>query len=616
VKRFDWLAPVVALALIMSFGACDFLAGPDEPVSGGNLVISLGGAGRSIGPGGKLPGDVRAALRYELTLTGPEGETLEQTVSGGETLNLTVSLGEWRIDARAYQGDGLAGTGSHSFTVAPGLNSVRVPMNMEGDCYEISFDPSITGGTVEAGFTAAFAGTEIMLTVTPAPDRVVAYPPDVINLTNNTEETVSDSGTSYTFTMPASDVEIRAGATFLQFVRYVKAGGTGDGTSWANASDDLQKMMNELAAIPSSDYTGIRIVKMGAGTYKPLYEPMVPSSPAGSYGYNDTPGDNRDKAFILRQGVQVWGGYPASGGDDSSRDITANETILSGDIGAPGNNGDNAYHVVLAMGVDRKTVLSGLTITGGNADGTGYIQVFNYNIDRNNGGGMYTGVNTNHSYSPVLVNVKISGNSAFNLGGGMYNYKAKSVLINVLVSGNTAGNLGGGMLNVYQSSPFFINVTVSGNSAVSGGGAMHNDSTDPITILNSVIWGNNSGVNGTPTISNSLVQGSSGGTDDNVADPGTGSTASPFVDWQDPASVSMPNSGGDYRLDNGSPAIDVGDNGSYPDTWAKWQTLITTGEGITSEAEYDTYIAPHLGWDMGGNTRIQGTIDMGAFERE
>ena len=48
-------------------------------------------------------------------------------------------------------------------------------------------------------------------------------------------------------------------------------------------------------------------------------------------------------------GVAIYGGFagteePATF-DLDDRDLTANETILSGDIGTPGNNADNCYHV-------------------------------------------------------------------------------------------------------------------------------------------------------------------------------------------------------------------------------------------------------------------------------
>ncbi|MDR1058009.1 MAG: hypothetical protein LBL43_00525, partial [Treponema sp.] len=104
-KRFVLAGLSFSLLILIGFGSCDFLMGPDKPVNGeGNLVISLGGgAARALTSGADLPGSVLAALRYELTLTGPGGEVLERTVTGGETLNLTVPLGEWRITAKAYK---------------------------------------------------------------------------------------------------------------------------------------------------------------------------------------------------------------------------------------------------------------------------------------------------------------------------------------------------------------------------------------------------------------------------------------------------------------------------------------------------------------------------------
>jgi parallel beta-helix repeat protein len=564
----------------MSFGACDFLAGPDEPVSGGNLVISFGESGRSIGPGEKLPGDVLAALRYELTLTGPDGETLSRTVSGGETLSLTVSLGQWRIAAKAYQQNILAGTGSQTFTVAPGSNSVRVPMNMAGPCYEITIPEGLRRAGVSSNFSAAFAGTEITLSIAPAPGyfwEAGTFKLDGIGITN-----------PHTFTMGTADVTVSA--DFIQFIRYVKAGGTGDGTSWEDASGDLQEMMDKLAAIPSSDYTGIRIVKVAAGTYKPLYEPMVPSLPAGPYGY-DTPGDNRDKAFILRQGVQVWGGYPASGGDDSSRNITANLTTLSGDFmgndflaGGIANNSENAYHVIVGVDIpaDSGTVLDGLTITGSNATGSGSLTVNGKNIDRNEGGGMYNsssspvlthvtisgnsaGANgggmVNSSSSPVLTNVTILNNTSSAAGGGIYNLNSSPVLNDVMISGNSAGANGGGMYNS-SSSPELTNVTISGNSAGNGGGGMYNNSSSPVlgnvTISNNTVSsGNGGGIynNGSSspvltggTISGNTASASGAGMYNNGSSPAlTGVTIS--------GNTASASGGGMYNESSSSPVL-------------------------------------------------------------
>jgi hypothetical protein len=582
---------------------------------------------------------VLAALRYELVLTGPRGELLERTVTGGESFSLAVNLGEWRIDTKAYQDTALAGTGSVTLAVGPGSNSAQVPMNMSGKCYEIilnSYNESV--GTVQSNFTAAFAGTSITIRAVEGPDGV---------FTDNTLE-AEESGTSnpvangpgmaHTFTMPASDVEVTA--EFGQVVWYVRAGGAGtkDGTSWANASDDLQEMMDYLEG-----YTGLTkpcVVKMGAGTYRPQHLPVIPALP-GSY----TPGGS-DAAFILRNGVQVWGGYPAGGGD--SRNVTANVTTLSGDL-----DGDNsfssadAYHVVLGVNIPAAsgTVLDGLTITGGNAVGTSNIMA-GISITQEYGGGM-----RNHNSSPVLKNVTISGNRA-DVAGGMYNTNSSPVLINAAISGNTAAvgsgggmrndgsspvlinttvsgntaatqgggmygsslalinvlisgntaNYGGGMHNTGSPSPMLINVTIAGNTVVTQGGGIYNAGSN-LVISNSIIWGNTASGGGpsisnlgvTPTIAYSIVEGIVG-------------NAPLFITTSIPPA---PATGGNYRLNSGSPAIGQGLNASYP---ADANDSIFPA-GLSDEAK--AAINAALSRDLGGNVRKQGTnIDMGAYERQ
>jgi hypothetical protein len=438
--------------------------------------------GRSITSGADLSADVLAALRYDLTLTGPGGEVIERTLSGGKSIKITAALGEWRIAAKAYQSDSetVAGTGTLVFTVLPGLNTVRIPMIMAGPCYTITV-PGIANGTIAAGFSAAFPGTVVTLRVKPEEGYRLASGALTYNY-GGKEEIPEGSGLDYHFTMPASDVTVNV--EFADYaIRYARAGGTGDGTSWKNASDDVQKMMDELAVLSMNDAgtTGPYIVKLGAGTYAPRWEPAVPASPGG-YSYTP-PGDLRNAAFTLREGVQVWGGYPASGGDDASRNTAANVTTLSGDFNGDDtvtgsgetltitNNAENAYHVVLGLNIPAKsgTVLDGLTISGGYADGPGSITVNGVSVSRTYGGGMYY-----NNSSPVLTNVTISGNRANGMGGGICNENASPVLTDVTISGNYAGNTGGGMFNFAAASPELTNVTISGNYTINTGGGISN----------------------------------------------------------------------------------------------------------------------------------------------
>ena len=106
-------------------------------------------------------------------------------------------------------------------------------------------------------------------------------------------------------------------------VTYVDAdaAGANDGSSWAKAYGDLQ---NALAAATSGDE-----VWVAEGAYKP------------------TSGTDRTISFQLVEGVALYGGFAGTEGARDQRDWAAHKTILSGDIGNPGDSSDNSYHVVV-----------------------------------------------------------------------------------------------------------------------------------------------------------------------------------------------------------------------------------------------------------------------------
>ncbi len=230
--------------------------------------------------------------------------------------------------------------------------------------------------------------------------------------------------------------------------RYVKPGatGTGDCSSWANACT----LQTALSVAVSGDE-----IWVGAGTYKP------------------TTGSDRSVAFQLKNGVGVYGGFAMTETLRSQRNWTANVTILSGDIGAAGNNSDNSYHVVTAgSGTNNTAILDGFTVTGGNANGS---------TDPDDcGGGMY-----NYYGNPTVQYVIFSNNTATNSGGGMHNSHSSPTLVNVTFSDNTVTNGdGGGMVNTDTSNPTLTNVTFNGNSVTNGnGGGMLNDFSSP-TLMN------------------------------------------------------------------------------------------------------------------------------------
>ncbi len=136
-------------------------------------------------------------------------------------------------------------------------------------------------------------------------------------------------------------------SSLAQQVIYVKADaqGTGSGLNWANAMPDLQ-----TALAQATDGTEIRIA---SGTYRP------------------TNGTNRDATFTLKNGYRLRGGFAGAGPTPDIQNPEVYATILSGDIGAPGDSSDNSYSVMTSSGnMDETTLLEGLILEAGAATST------------------------------------------------------------------------------------------------------------------------------------------------------------------------------------------------------------------------------------------------------
>lgn len=308
-------------------------------------------------------------------------------------------------------------------------------------------------------------------------------------------------------------------------IRYVKpiATGTGNGSSWVNASADIQAMIN---ASVSNDQ-----IWVAAGTYLPT---QIPFS-------NNNPTDPRHRTFYVKDSVKIYGGFVGNETLLTQRNWVTNLTVLSGDFNNDDigftNNTENAYHVILSVR-DSANTIDGFTIKGGNANGTSFNNnleveteivagangggIINYNSNislnniiitnntANNGGGIYNnssnarisnvtisnnvastggGIFCENNSNPTLSYVKLNNNSATNDGGGMFNSSSNPSLSNVIITDNTAGVDGGG-INNYASSPSLNNVVFSGNVAGNNGGGMFNTLSSSPVLRNIVISGN------------------------------------------------------------------------------------------------------------------------------
>ncbi len=424
---------------------------------------------------------------------------------------------------------------------------------------------------------------------------------------------------------------------------YVKSGGTGDCSSWANACD----LQTALTTAVYGDE-----IWVAADTY-------TPTTPSG-----------RNASFQMKAGVAIYGGFDGTESNRNERDWTTNVTTLSGDIGAPGDASDNAYHVVNSNAVTETAVLDGFTITGGNADGSSANRfgggmyntssnpvIENVIFDGNTadyGGGMYNnnssspaisdatfqnneatedggGMLNNNSSIPVLSNVAFDGNQAINgYGGGMANNNNSAPMIfnatfkdniagsdgggmhnnnssdstvgNTVFVGNQASGSGGGMATDNSSGPTVSNVTFYENSAGSQGGGLWSNTSNP-TVSNSIFWNNTATtgaqihtVNGTPSVSYSLVQGGYTGTGNVSGDPN-------FTDAAND----------DFTLDPGSAAIDAGDNTAVlPDTADLDENTNTTEPLPQDKAGADRFLDVAGTPDTGNGTAP--IVDMGAYE--
>lgn len=389
-----------------------------------------------------------------------------------------------------------------------------------------------------------------------------------------------------------------------QTIRYVRpaATGTGTGASWANASGNLQAMIDASA---SNDQ-----VWVAAGIYRP--------------------GTTRASSFTIKTSVQVYGGFAGTETALTQRPAITltnpSNSTLSGDIGTVGNTSDNSYHVVWFQQSTNITRLDGFVITGGNANGTGQDA---------NGGGLYNNPrsgNFSASSQPIVAFCWVAGNVASERGGGVFNpggqtgggririettvftsntatyggavcveglsgnstvFTATVNLMNCLLFGNRATQQGGGIYSDSGSNgttnALFTNCTMSGNVAANGAHELHTNGFGTSTrFTNSVVWNPNgtaiTGLISTPgplSLYYSLVSSniSIGINDNSIGHVFT--NISPFVDG----------AANNFRLACGSPGVNAGDPGS-------------------------TSFSPALPTiDIAGQTRIQGDrVEMGAFE--
>lgn len=245
-----------------------------------------------------------------------------------------------------------------------------------------------------------------------------------------------------------------------------------DGTSWANAKQSIQ------AAIDEADVLGAGQVWVKAGLYYP------------------TETTDREQSIVVKENIELYGGFAGTETELSQRDIYTNLTLLSGDIGTEDDISDNSYHVLVT---ERNCRIDGFGVAYGNANGDrldrcgggiymsdDFATVENCSFFENyaeEGGAMYI-VNINGATTQTTDLVTIDyctfeDNSA-NYGGALVlRVGASSNITNSSFLNNDAEWRGGAIFINYgasQEAPITIDgCTFEGNSTNGNGGAIYSD---------------------------------------------------------------------------------------------------------------------------------------------
>ena len=489
------------------------------------------------------------------------GDNATYTTANGPTTDLAGN-------PRIFPSGGRIDMGAYEFQATPGLTLTAPSVNTA--TVGVAFSQSFTASGGSSPYSFSLASGSLPPGLTLATTGVLSGTPTQVG--------------SFTLSAKATDATGCAGVSTPYVlkgqldspIRYVRAGAAGSGSSWADASGNLQGQIN---------LAGAEQVWVAQGTYKP--------GPTGN--------TNRTISFTMKNGITILGGFPTSGSPTlSQRNPASFTTILSGDIGTAGNRTDNSYHVLTNAGIDNSAVLDGFLIRDGYDNGQNSSALY--------GGGM-----CNKGSSPRVTNCIFQSNTSF-LGGGMFNNNASNPIVtNCSFQGNTAVDAGGGMGNFTNSRPTLINCNFQGNSA-RGGGAMTNDSANP-SAINCTFQGNsgsefggamfntssNTSVSSTVTLINCVVFDNGGA---NTFANNQSSVSATYSLLE--ASVTGYTDGGNNLTTSVSPFVSVTDvrlNSCAP--------AINTG----SNAAYLAVNGPAT--DLAGNARVYpsgGRIDMGAYE--
>ena len=580
-----------------------------SPGGSTTYTITVSNAGPSNVTGATVADTFPASLTATWTAVGAGGGTA--TASGTGNINDTVNVpagGSVTYTVSAAISANATGTLSNTATVAApnGVTDTNPGNNSATDTDNLLTLVTISATDATAAYTGGNTGT-YTFTRTGTSGALTA------NFTLNSGSTAGTSDYSLSGT----------GITY--------AAGTGT-VSFPNGQATVTATLAAIAATPAgiAQAGGTVRLDVASGTGYVVGTPSNATVTIAPNGFLVT-NTNDSGVGSLRQAVlnaNALGGSPTITFDTG---VTGTITLTSGSmtissaltIQGPGANvlavnGGGTDRIFFVIGNSSKTI-RGLTLTNGHAVGG----------DNNGGGGaiFHAGGGPMSNASLTLDSCAITRSTADTFGGGILNFETLIVL-NSTISGNTAngGATGGGGIDSVGDLTM-KNSTLSGNSApnaTSGGGGLFSGA--PAQITNSTITNNQASFvaggiavgNFAVTVGNSIIAANQnnatlpdvgGGTTsftsqghNLIGNKGTVTSFTNGVNGDIVGSSSSPidaklgllaNNGGPtqtHTLQYSSLAINAGDN------------TLATNAGLTNDQRGT------------GFPRVQGTVDIGAFE--
>ncbi len=261
-----------------------------------------------------------------------------------------------------------------------------------------------------------------------------------------------------------------------QGVIYVDAdaNGANNGSTWQDAYTDLSEAIDDAQ---SGDQ-----VWVAAGIYVPTSQP----------NYDIGSSNERFNHFTLKNGVSLVGGFAGDETSIDQRDLDANKTVLSGDLGGDDNiesegyvadytdvNGGNVlklFYFPEGTDIDTTAVLDGFVLSGAVADN----DVFPYM----GGAAMLC-----QGASPKVVNCDFYGNYAKVDGGAIWINQSSMIIENCTFSGNYAETHAGAVY--FENTSASLKECTFSNNTAKYGGAVYIEKGDETSVIENCVFDNN-----------------------------------------------------------------------------------------------------------------------------